>query len=66
MACMTPLAIEPTAAPKLVLTVAHHAVEEVQELCARCGLAVETIAGAGWRRALLIVEPATSAAGSGS
>jgi hypothetical protein len=53
---MSPLAIEPTAAPKLVLTVAHHAVEEVQELCARCGLAVQTVVGAGWRRALLIVE----------
>jgi hypothetical protein len=55
---MSPLAIEHTAASKVVLTVAHHAVEEVQELCARCGLAVQTVVGAGWRRALLIVEVA--------
>ena len=55
---MSPLTIEHTAAPKLVLTVAHHAVAEVQELCARCGLAVQTVVGVGWRRALLIVEAA--------
>jgi hypothetical protein len=55
---MSPLAIEPTAAPKIVLAVAHHAVEEVQELCARAGLIVQTVVGAGWRRALLIVEVA--------
>jgi hypothetical protein len=55
---MSPLAIEPTAAPKIVLAVALHAVEEVQELCTRAGLVVETVVGTGWRRALLIVEVA--------
>jgi hypothetical protein len=56
---MNPL---PTDSPetKLVLTVAHHAVAEIQERCARLGLAVETIAAAGWRRAILIVEGGAS------
>jgi hypothetical protein len=59
---MTTLTPETPGTPetKLVLTVAHHAVAEIQELCARLGLAVETIAAAGWRRAILIVEGGAS------